>query len=66
MSIIHEKTPVVMAGVFLFSHIARTVSHTSRNIILKKIFPFLEIYWTMSHAARSADSCQCSRQNRYC
>ena len=43
MSIIHEKTPVVMAGVFLFLHIDRT----------------------MSHAARSADGCQCSRQNRY-
>ena len=43
MSIIHEKTPTVMAGVFLFSHIDRTVSH----------------------AARSADSCQCSRKNRF-
>ena len=36
MSIIHEKTPTVMAGVFLFSYIDRTVSHTSRNIFLKK------------------------------
>ena len=40
------------------------MSHASRNIFLK-IF-FLEIYWTVSHAACSADSCQCSRKNRYC